>query len=353
MTAEFEIPQNLGDGGSYLDAGVARALRSIVGDLGALNTRVAAVQTALDAFIAQYNLHRAASGVHVEADSANPITAPAATDPTVDILALVNDLHVQYLAHRLNVTTCHGSVDTNAVTATYPATDEAEAVALVNDLAIQYEAHRVDVSGAPAVHGGADAANALSAPPSTDWDSVITLANDIKAEYNLHHVYVVGSCHAGAGDPNTVTAADAGTELAILTTELNGIKTLYNLHTADLGVHPNPGAAEGTANMSDEATCFALANALKATLNIHFANAGAHLDADSVSSVTVAGATGYEDVVPLVVDIRAQYEAHRIISSVHSKADSAHAGTALGTGGAVTIGTTAADGLDKRLGIGV
>jgi hypothetical protein len=318
----------------------ALSFRQVADDLAALNTRQKAIQAKLDTLIGHYNAHRAAAGVHVDADTDNDITSTAATDPTTDVLALLNDAVTQYEAHRVLIAgSVHGAADTtNVITATSPATTEAEGVALGADLYTQYEAHRVLTAGS--VHGAADNTNTIASASPTDWDSLVTFVNEFKntTGYEAHRILTAGSVHGAADNTNAITAADAGAQITALYTELNEIKADYNLHAASLGVHSEAGTAESTADASTEATAVALTNALKATLNTHFADAGAHLNADASSSVTAADCTEYEDVLVTVADVRAQYEAHRVLSAVHSKADAGNAETALGTGAEVTIG---------------
>jgi hypothetical protein len=319
---------------------LALALRQIADDLAALNTRQKAQQAKLDSFIGNYNSHRGAAGVHVDADVDNTITSTAATDPTADILALLNDEVTQYEAHRiLTAGGVHGAADTtNVITATHPAATEAEAVALGADLYTQYEAHRVLTAGG--VHGAADNTNTIASASPTDWDSLVTFCNEFKntTAYEQHRILTGGGEHGAQDTTNVVTAADSGAQITALQTEVNEIKADYNLHAANLGVHSLAGTAEGTANASDEATAVALVNALKATLNTHFANTGAHLNADASSSVTASDCTEYEDILVTVADVRDQYEAHRVLSAVHAKADAGNAETVLGTGAEVTIG---------------
>lgn len=325
--------------GASMHPTVKDAVKQAATDLAALKTRCdTAMQTKLDALITAYNAHIGTAGVHIESDTANTITSTAATDPTADILTLANECYDDYEAHRVNVTdSVHGAADTTNVVsaANYPADTEAKAIALLNDIKAKYEAHRVLIAGS--VHGAADSVNTITAANATDWDSAVTLANDIKATYNVHHTYITSSVHGAATDPNTVTSADSGAQITALYAELNEIKADYNLHVANLGVHPLAGTTESTTDASTEATAVALVNALKATLNTHFASATDHLDADT-TTITAADSTEYEDILTLTAEVRADYEAHRVKTSIHTKADAVNTVSALGTGGAVTIG---------------
>jgi hypothetical protein len=318
------------------------AFQQLATDLAANSTRVAEVQAKLDSLITNYTGHLASAGVHQEADVTNVIAAPVATDVTVDILALLNDEVVKYEAHRVNVTGgIHGAADaTNVVTATSPATTEAEAVTLAADLRTQYEAHRVLT--AAAVHANPDNTNTIATGAPADWDAMITFCNEFKntTGFNDHIALTAGPVHGADGSADAVTAADAGTQVTALFLELNEFKTDANAHIASAFVHPNPGTANATAAATDEATSVALINGLKATLNTHIAAADDHQDADTTTTPVAGTATEYEDIIAVAAEWRAAYDAHRVITAVHSKADAANAETVLGTGGAPTVGLT-------------
>lgn len=316
---------------------VTDALRQVADDLGAVNTRQKSLQAKLDTFIAAYNAHRGVAGVHTAADVDNQIAAPVATDVIADILTLLNDAVAKFELHRVNISGgIHGLADTNAITATYPATDLTEAVALALDLRTLYEAHRVLTAGS--VHGGADSTNTIvTAAPST-WDEMITLCNEFKntTGFNDHIALTAGPVHGADGSADAITAADSGVQKTALELEVNEFKTDLNAHIAHLGVHPTAGVANSTTAATTEATSVAMINGLKATINSHGTSADDHLDADAVA---VAGtATKYEDILPVVAEWKAAYEAHRVKAAVHSSADAGNAETALGTGGEVTVG---------------
>ena len=309
-------------------------------DFAAINVRIAANQAALDTLITAYNNHRAAAGVHVDADTENGITAPVATDVTADVLALVNNAAAMYIAHVAQGAAIHpgGADAVNALTATNPATNEAEAATLMTDIKDQYELHRANNGGA--YHTNPDAVNTIAEADGTDWDTTVTLANGFKntTGFNAHVILTAGPVHGATGAVDLITAADAGTQIAALYAELIEMKDDYSIHSVHLGYHSEVGAVEATADATTEATAVALANAFKATLNVHFADAGVHLNADP-SVVVAADCTEYEDALPLVLACRTPYTAHLALSAVHAKADAANAGVALGVGGAVTVKT--------------
>lgn len=318
-------------------------LHQLAADLAALNVRQAAIRTAFDALITKYNLHLAAAGTHIAADVDNLVASAAATDPTADILTLVNACYTQYEAHRVNISGgIHGAADTtNIVTATAPATTEAEAIALMNDVKAQYEAHRILTAGS--VHAGADATNTIASSDATDWDSLVTLANEFKNTTGFNaHIAVTPAVHGADGSADAIAAANAGTQITALQTELGEIKTDVNAHIAHLGVHPTAGVANATAAATDEATAVALCNGLKASLNTHIASADDHLDADGTTTPVAGTASEYEDIIAVVVELRAAYNAHRILGpAIHPTADSTNTGSAIGAGGDVSIGIVA------------
>jgi len=324
---------------------VDTAMRQVATDLAALAARVESggIQGKLDSLIANYNLHIAAAGVHLEADTTNVITSPVANDPTTDVLALVNDAYDMYVAHIAEAATVHpgGADGTNLITATYPATTEAEGIALMNDIKAQYELHRANNGGA--YHTNPDATNTIVEADATDWDDLVTLANGFKntTGFNAHVVLTAGPTHGSSDAAHAITAADAGAQITALYTEINECKTDLNAHIASLGPHVNPGTANATAAATTEATAVALINGLKTTANVHFASAPDHQDADT-TTIAAADATEYEDILTLVAAFRAAYVAHRGKTTVHAKADAVNVETTLGTGGAVTIGLTQA-----------
>ncbi|MCK5019283.1 MAG: hypothetical protein KAS32_19645 [Candidatus Peribacteraceae bacterium] len=331
---------------------LAEAVRAAATDLAALSARTdtsmqtkldatiarqTALRTALDALVAKYNLHRGTAGVHLEADSTNTVAAPAATDITTDILLLLNDEVVQYELHRVNIAGgIHGAADaTNDITATNPATDETEAAALGADLYTQYEAHRVFLGGG--CHGAADNTNTIGSASPSDWDSLITFCNEFKntTAYEQHRILTGGGEHGAADATSVVTAADSGVQKTALELQLNEFKTDVNAHIASAFIHPNAGAANGTAAATTEATSVALINGLKATVNTHMSAADDHLDADAVTAQVAGTATEYEDILAVAAEFLVSYDLHRVITTVHAKADAGNAGVVVGAGGDV------------------
>jgi len=109
------------------------------------------------------------------------------------IVALVNDLSLQYGLHRTRkalvggvLVGVHGTDDgTNVVTAD-GAADLASAIVLANDLLAKFNAHVQDVSGSPGVHVEADAQDLVPLPPSSDLSQVLNLVNELRRRYEAH-----------------------------------------------------------------------------------------------------------------------------------------------------------------------
>ena len=294
-----------------------------------------------------YNAHRVLTGasVHGHADSTNSVGSPAATD-LASAETLANEIKAKLNLHYLMLSKLE------------------EAITLVNGLATEYEAHRVLLTS----HGVADAVNLITAPVATDLATADALANDIKAQYNAHRVTVAG-VHDNADSVNSVGSADA-TNLASLQTLANEIKTKYNLHLvsfseldeaitmvnavkSDYNAHrvalASHGAADGTnivavADATDLTTAEALANDIKAKYNAHrvLTAAGVHDNADGVNSVGSADAVSMatlktlanelktkinlhylapsevDEAVALANDIKAEYNAHRVLRAGHT-----------------------------------
>lgn len=342
------------------DPTTTKALREAADDLAALAARSVAMQATLDLVVTQQTAirtkvdssigahtgHLAAGGVHVDADTANVITSPVATDPLADGISFVNHAVTKFMTHRVNVTgSIHGSaLDPNEVTAPL-ATDKATAIARGADLYDQYEAHRVYTTDS--VHGAADNTNTIGATKPTDWDELILFLIEFKDDtaFNQHIALTAGGVHGADGSADAITADDPGVQITALYLEVNEGQTDLNAHIAHTGVHPLAGTADSTAAATTEVTTVALVNSLKGTINTHGTSATDHLDADTTA--VAATATGYEDCLPAVAEFRAAFVTHKAKYAVHSKADPGNAETvigaggdvtALGTGGAVTIG---------------
>ncbi|KKN87434.1 hypothetical protein LCGC14_0258890 [marine sediment metagenome] len=372
------IYEEFGSGGANLVPGgaggaptLAEALRQTADDLAALKARgdtamqtqldlvtvqQTAIRTAVDAAVGKVNAHLAMSGSHVAADVDNPIASPAATDPTADILLLVNDAYDMMLAHMAmdagGAGVHPGGADTtNLITATYPATTEAEAVALHNDIHAQYTQHIAN-NGA-AYHTNADVTNTYTEGAASDWDDLVATANGFKdtTGFNQHVILTAGPTHGATDVAHVITAPDCGVQITALWLEINEFQTDYNAHVAHLGVHPNAGTADATAVATTEATAVALLTALIPVLNAHMTNANDHLDADATTAQVAGAATEYEDIIVVTTEFRASHVAHLAQGpALHHRVDGTNTASAIGAGGDVTVlgtGGAAAIGLLK------
>ncbi len=124
-----------------------------------------------------------------------------------------------------------------------------EIYALLNELKVEYEAHRVFTTGG--VHGAADNTNAVTAADADTKATAITLTNDLKTQFNAHCA-LVDSVHGAADETNPVTEEDLeeGATWTEISTMAGAIKTGYEAHrilTTD-DVH---GAADST-NVVDD-----------------------------------------------------------------------------------------------------
>ena len=320
-----------------LVAVVARSDAVMQAKVDALATQQTAVRTKVDSLVTNYTGHLSAAGVHIAADVDNVIASPVATDITVAALALVNDEYDMLLAHMAEGAAIHpGGADTvNVMTAIYPATTKAETVALHNDITAQYELHRANNGGA--WHTNADVTNTYTEGAASDWDDLVATMNGYKntTGFNSHVILTAGPTHGATDVAHVITAADNGVQITALWLEVNEFQTDLNAHIAHLGVHPTAGAANGTAAATTEATSVALIAGLKATANTHFASADDHLDADT--EVVAGTATEYEDILVVMAEWKAAFEASSAKSAVHSKADAGNAETVIGAGGDVAV----------------
>ncbi len=150
------------------------------------------------------------------ADTSFSILDVAAT--TASVVALANDLKVQYAAHRTRKVTVdgvqegvHGSDDfVNMVTAS-SAIDLATSITLLNDIRNKFALHIVDVTLDPSVHVEEDDANGPSANLADSLTSCILLANDLRRKFEAHRQDRFVHSHSDIVDKVTVSAVVATT----------------------------------------------------------------------------------------------------------------------------------------------
>ena len=320
-----------------LAAIVARSDLTVQQKLDEIATQLTALRVGHDSLVTNFSGHQDAAGVHYAADVDNVITSPVATDVTADILVQVNDAYDMLVAHMAEGAAVHpGGADTNnVITATYPATNEAEAVALHNDIYAQYTAHIGNTGGA--WHTNTDVTNTYTEGAASDWDDLITTMAGYKntTGFNAHVQLTAGPTHGADDVAHIISSPDCGVQKTALELEINEFKADLNAHIEHDGVHPNEGVVNATAAATTEATSVGLINGLTTTGNAHYASADDHLDADT--EVVVGVATEYEDILPVVAEWKAAFQASSAKSAVHNKADSGNTETVIGAGGDVAV----------------
>jgi len=117
----------------------------------------------------------------------------------------------------------HKANDTTNSIASANATDQATLNTLLNEIKLDYNAHRVSVT----FHNIADATNAVTSADASNEATSVTLANEIKLDYNAHRIQT--NAHPYNDYYNVVTTADC-TNLATAKTLANEIKGDYNGH---------------------------------------------------------------------------------------------------------------------------
>lgn len=138
----------------------------------------------------------------------------------------------------------------------------------------------------------------ITSPNATDLPSAITLINEMAFKFGgqtvfggagvpggwLGHVNdapsvtlngIPGVVHKAQDATNTMAGAATAVDLATAQTLVNLIKTNFNAHLTQAGVHFSNDLLNtvNTANATDLASTQTLANALKTAVNAHFANA--------------------------------------------------------------------------------
>ncbi len=210
-------------------------------------------------------------------------------------------------------------------------------------------------SGYNAVHGKADATNASKQTAPTDLATLYVFLNTLQGKINAHikmidpvHYLLKsqignrwGAAHLQADSTSAIsTALAADADLATCEAFANELKAKVNTHylTADpvhsvggriiearFGApHISPDTnAETTANATDAATGYALANSLKAKHNAHCAKLlGIHHVADATNTVSSADADDEAKTVTLANELKADFNAHMAdLTHGHFQAD--------------------------------
>lgn len=224
--------------------------------------------------ITKYEAHLGSSTHHIGADSANLVTELGVPE---EIYALLNELKVDYEAHRVYVGgSCHAGTDTSNTISAADADTKAKAVTLANDLKTQFVANYANVS---THHGAADTAN----PPTfTDldgdstWTEIAAAADEMRASHEAHRILTAGSVHGGTDATTAVTATAVGTVQTAVNTGLNEIKGDFNTHIQESGSYhyiPDTSMEITETNASSLATSRTLVNALRIDFTDHISRA--------------------------------------------------------------------------------
>jgi hypothetical protein len=129
----------------------------------------------------------------------------------------------------------------------------------------------------------ADASAADVSPTAADLPSVIVMANNLFAEFNAHMASACSSttgqgAHLLADTTNGPLTTAAAVDQGTADTLLNAIKTAFNAHLTQSGVHAHNDGTNtvAAANATNLGTSITLANALQTAVNAHFAAAFNH-----------------------------------------------------------------------------
>lgn len=301
------------------------------------NSRATA-NTLANALAVAYTAHRSQLGVHVNNDGGDAIVAVypptnhaelkalcndlkakynahlAAASRLEETCTLVNELRVDYEAHRVVTPGVHGAADnTNVVNGGLAAaSDVATAAALLDEIYTRYEAHRILVGGGE--HGAVDDINvadvALFPCPVTEI-GVALAANDLKAKYNAHHILALGGVHAGADPGNTVAAPNAGTAGIHKVDDTTNPVASANVGTA--GIHLEDDTTDTvTSPNAGSAGIHALPDNTHLTTAVNVGTAAIHLTDDVTNDIT-SGAVAPGDLSglqTLVAELYVKYPAH-------------------------------------------
>lgn len=111
-------------------------------------------------------------------------------------------------------------------------------------------------------------------------------------------------------------ASDLPTAVALA----NSLKARINVHLASTGLEGSHRAASAeviaAADATDLASAITLANEIKADYNTHLAEAGVHITNDGTNDVTAVNAADQATLETLLNEIKADYNAHIALATV-------------------------------------
>jgi len=110
--------------------------------------------------------------------------------------------------------------------------------------------------------------------------------------------------------------------LSSLILTLNNVKSVYNVHEASVTYHNAPGGTNPVtaANATDLATSITLVNDIKSMFNNHIVEAGIH-KTDDLNSITTADATDLGSAWLLAAEIVELYSTHIVLTVYHTNPD--------------------------------
>lgn len=117
---------------------------------------------------------------------------------------------------------------------------------------------------------------------------------------------------------NDVISAANASDLATSITLVNALKLTINRHFADTRAHKVAFTAISTATATDLTTAIALGNAIKSSYNTHIASTTYHYTADSTNSTAAANATDQSSLNTLLNELKADFNAHVISAPLGS-----------------------------------
>jgi hypothetical protein len=181
---------------------------------------------------------------------------------------------------------------------------------------------------------------------------VLALATQLTTKYNTHRVSTV--FHV-TGDVVTVPAGALVT-LADAITRLNLIKTAYNAHLSQVGVHELNDTVDLVTvdDATNLQTAVHLANAIKSAYNAHLIAVGVHGHDDTTNTLaSLVPAAVADDCLAILNDVKTKYNLHRVASGSHLIGDSVNIVTAPddtdSIGGPYTTGFVLANNIKLKL----
>jgi hypothetical protein len=220
-------------------------------------------------------------------------------------------------------------------------------VTLANAIRTSYAAHRASTT----YHVTADAVNVVSLAAATNLAEAIALLNDLKAKFNPH--LTQATIHQVGDAVNSVTTGDA-TNLQTAVRLANVLKDALNTHFTQFDVHGHDDTTNTLASLVAPAVdtdCYPILNDLKAKYNLHRVYTQSHLAADATNTVTSVNATDNASAFTLANELKVKFNLHLAQSGVHVVSDVTNdisSANATSAGTLVTLTTEIQAGYDSH-----